>query len=254
MDQSPDFAVLLPSEGRDLPAHVESARIGSSATTSRGVLDLVPTLCVGTPFCRRSASTRVTQSVADSTFPRRAWERGFRDGRSRILGWFSMHCDFHIRVATDDLVFSAAHFLLWEDGTGEGLHGHSYRVAAEVFGPLDENQCVVDFIAVRHAIKAIVAELDHRVLLPGRHPAVRALADGRQIEVAFGDRRWVFPTEDCCLLPVANTTTELLAQYVGERLVAALASPSVAALRSVRIEISESGGCSAVCDCRQSQH
>ncbi len=38
---------------------------------------LVPTLCVGTPFSRRSASGQATQSVAVSVFPRRAWEQGF---------------------------------------------------------------------------------------------------------------------------------------------------------------------------------
>jgi hypothetical protein len=37
---------------------------------------LVPMLCVGTGFSRRSASIRATQSVAGSAFPRRAWERG----------------------------------------------------------------------------------------------------------------------------------------------------------------------------------
>ena len=43
----------------------------------RAGLVLVPTLCVGTRFSRRSASDRATQSVAGSAFPRRAWERGF---------------------------------------------------------------------------------------------------------------------------------------------------------------------------------
>jgi hypothetical protein len=36
---------------------------------------LVPTLCVGTPLSRRSASARATRSVAASVFPRRAWEQ-----------------------------------------------------------------------------------------------------------------------------------------------------------------------------------
>ena len=34
----------------------------------------------------------------------------------------------------------------------------------------------------------------------------------------FADRRWVFPSGDCRLLPVANTTAELLAAYIGEPL------------------------------------
>jgi 6-pyruvoyltetrahydropterin/6-carboxytetrahydropterin synthase len=161
-----------------------------------------------------------------------------------------MSPDFHLRIANDDLVFSAAHFLIWKDGTCERLHGHSYRVAAEVFGPLDANQCVVDFLAVREALKAIIVEFDHRLLLPASHPAVHCSADGRQVEVVIGDRQWLFPAGDCLLLPIANATTELLAQYVGERLVAGLESLGVVGLRSVTIEIGEGSGYSAVCHCR----
>jgi 6-pyruvoyltetrahydropterin/6-carboxytetrahydropterin synthase len=153
--------------------------------------------------------------------------------------------DFHIRVAGDDLVFCAGHFITLDDGVCEHLHGHTYRVVAEVFGPLDDSQCVVDFVAVRNALKTILAELDHRVLLPKKHAAIRVASQSSAIEVAFADRRWVFPQDDCVLLPVANTTNEMLAQYVGERLAAAMKS-----LSHVRIEIGEGTGCSAVCDLR----
>ena len=43
--------------------------------------------------------------------------------------------DFHVRIADDDLVFSAAHFITLEGGACERLHGHTYRVAAEVYRP-----------------------------------------------------------------------------------------------------------------------
>ena len=66
----------------------------------------------------------------------------------------------------------------------------------------------------------------------------------------WANRRWVFPQDDCLLLPVANTTTELLAQYVGERLFEALKLSGVSPSR-VRIEIGEGTGCSAVCELRQ---
>jgi 6-pyruvoyltetrahydropterin/6-carboxytetrahydropterin synthase len=153
---------------------------------------------------------------------------------------------FHIRIANDDLGFSAAHFITLEGGECERLHGHTYRVAAEVHGPLDENQYVVDFLAVRDALKTIVAELDHRVLLPARHPAIRVSSRAGQVEVAFAERRWLFPQDDCLLLPIANTTTELLAQYVGERLLAALAALGGNTARKVQVEIGEGAGFSAV--------
>ncbi len=155
---------------------------------------------------------------------------------------------FHIRIANDDLVFSAAHFITLNGGQCERLHGHTYRVAVEVHGPLDENRYVVDFVAVHKALKAIVDELDHRMLLPTRHSAIRVSARAGEIEVAWSDRRWVFPADDCLLLPVANTTTELLAQYVGERFQAALAALGGGAPGMVRVEISQRDGTSAVCE------
>jgi 6-pyruvoyltetrahydropterin/6-carboxytetrahydropterin synthase len=152
---------------------------------------------------------------------------------------------FHVRIANDDLVFSSGHFITLEGDKCERLHGHTYRVAAEVFGPLDENQCVVDFLAVRSALKVIVAELDHRMLLPTRHAAIRVSSRLGTVEVAFADRRWVFPEDDCLLLPIANTTTEMLAQYVGERLLAALGGNAPS---KVRVEIGEGAGAAAVCE------
>jgi 6-pyruvoyltetrahydropterin/6-carboxytetrahydropterin synthase len=155
--------------------------------------------------------------------------------------------EFHIRVAGDEMVFDAAHFITTAEGC-ERLHGHSYRVAAEVFGPLDEHQCVVDFLAVREALRAIVGELNHRVLLPAQHPSIHVSQRGHEIEAVCGERRWVFPQDNCLLLPVANTTTELLAQHVGRLLSDRLSARTSAPPERIRVEIAESSGASAVCE------
>ena len=65
---------------------------------------------------------------------------------------------YKVRVEKDYLVFSAGHFITNDGDICERLHGHNYRVAAEVFGQLDENFYVVDFILLRDALQAIVAE------------------------------------------------------------------------------------------------
>lgn len=158
--------------------------------------------------------------------------------------------EFRVRIANDDLVFSAAHFITLEGGVCERLHGHTYRVAAEVYGALNDCHYVVDFVLVRDALKSIVAGLDHRVLLPTQHPAMRVSSRIGEVEVAFTDRRWVFPDNDCLLLPIANTTSEMLAQYVGEHLVAAIKLSSGILPSRLRIEIGEGSGYSAFCDLR----
>jgi len=155
-----------------------------------------------------------------------------------------------VRISKNDLVFSAAHFITLDRNVCERLHGHDYRVAAEVHGPLDENHYVVDFIALGDVLRAILDELDHRVLLPSGDARIRVTADEREVEATFEDRRWVFPRSDCLLLPIPSTTAELLARYIGRRLLDALEARFGTRPARVRIEVHESRGLSAVCELR----
>jgi 6-pyruvoyltetrahydropterin/6-carboxytetrahydropterin synthase len=149
---------------------------------------------------------------------------------------------YHVRVTKDDIVFSAAHFITFGGNICERLHGHNYRLAAEVFGPLDENHYVVDFIALRDALRAIAAQLDHHMLLPTQHPLIRVTASEQSVEVVFEDRCWMFPRGDCILLPIANTTSELLARYIGLRLLDALSIASCSPPERIIIEVDECFG------------
>ena len=87
-----------------------------------------------------------------------------------------MSATYSIRLQKEHHVFSAAHFITFAGNICERLHGHNYRVEVEIFGPLDENQYVVDFIAARDELKKLTDELDHRVLLPDRHPLIKVTA------------------------------------------------------------------------------
>ncbi len=147
---------------------------------------------------------------------------------------------YHVRIAKAEHVFSAAHFITF-DGNCERLHGHNYHVAAEVRGPLDANQLVIDFLLVRDKLREIVATLDHYVLLPTKHAEIRVEDDGQEVTVTWGDRRWVFPSGDCRLLPVANTTAELVARHIGKQLQAALEQAG-GTVGSLQLEVDECDG------------
>jgi len=149
---------------------------------------------------------------------------------------------YHVSVSKDYLVFSAGHFITFDGGVCERLHGHNYRVTAEVHGPLDENQYVVDFIALRDTLVEIVNELDHHMLLPTQHPSIRVTEDGEETLVTFEERRWIFPRCDCVLLPLANTTTELLGRYIGKRLLNDLEDRTGARPTRVRVTVDECFG------------
>lgn len=125
---------------------------------------------------------------------------------------------YHVRLNKDYLVFSAAHFITFAGNVCERLHGHNYGLEVEIEGPLDENAYVIDFIALRDAAKEITDALDHRMLLPTNHDQIKVVASDKEVTVTFEDRRWLFPREDCVLLEIPNTTTELLARHIGMQL------------------------------------
>jgi 6-pyruvoyltetrahydropterin/6-carboxytetrahydropterin synthase len=151
---------------------------------------------------------------------------------------------FHVRIAKAEHVFSAAHFITF-GGHCERLHGHNYHVAAEVYGSLDDNCLVVDFLLVRDKLRNIAIELDHYVLLPTQHAQIRVDDNGREVTATWNDRRWTFPSGDCRLLPLANTTSELLAAYIGGKLQAALTAAG-AKFDGLKIEVDECDGQIAV--------
>jgi 6-pyruvoyltetrahydropterin/6-carboxytetrahydropterin synthase len=155
---------------------------------------------------------------------------------------------YRVRVTKDHLVFSAAHFITYNGNICERLHGHNWRVAVEVAGPLDENQYVFDFIALRDAVQKIVNDLDHRMLLPMHHPAIKVETVGNEIEVRYENRRWVFPLDDCVLLPVENTTAERLAWWIGERLRKDVPLLGANAPFGLRVDVEENFGQWAICE------
>lgn len=154
---------------------------------------------------------------------------------------------FSVRIAGEDLSFSAAHFLASSPEVGEPLHGHDYQVAVEVGGVLGAEHYVSDFIALRSALRQLLEQWNHRVLLPDGSGAVHVVRGAAgEIEVRLGKRRWVFPQQDCRILPVPSTTAELLARTLGRELIERLARAGHQEIASLRVELKESPGCIAV--------
>jgi len=154
---------------------------------------------------------------------------------------------YKVRVTKDHLVFSAAHFITFNGNICERLHGHNWRVAAELTGPLDENGYVFDFIALRDQLQKTVDSLDHRVLLPTQHQMIKVSEENEEIQATFEKRRWVFPKEDCILLPMENTTAELIAHWIGQQLMTVIRSHGSNQIESVQIEVEENFGQWAIC-------
>ena len=157
---------------------------------------------------------------------------------------------FKVTVTKEDLVFASAHFITFAGHRCETLHGHNYRAGAVVEGGLEpESWFVLDFAALKRVMKRITEELDHRVLLPRDNPKLMIAADTETVRVAFDGRpRYVFPARDCVILPIPNTTVEMLAQYLAGRVrteLAAAGGSGALHLTAIEIEVEENFGQSA---------
>jgi 6-pyruvoyltetrahydropterin/6-carboxytetrahydropterin synthase len=155
-----------------------------------------------------------------------------------------------VRVTKDHLVFCSGHFISYEGDKCERLHGHNYRATVEIEGPLDPNRYVFDFIELKRRTKAITDELDHRMMLATRNPFIAVEEGPRSIRVRYREREWVFPREDCVLLPIENTTAELLARYLAQRLLDDLQRLHGYRPEVLRVEVEENIGQSATCELR----
>lgn len=66
---------------------------------------------------------------------------------------------------TRQFTFSAAHYLTNYHGACERLHGHTYRLAVTVEGPVQKDGLVIDFIALKEIVeKKVLSKVDHRDL------------------------------------------------------------------------------------------
>ena len=124
-----------------------------------------------------------------------------------------------IEVDKEYLKFSAAHFLIFPDGSAERLHGHNYRVSVALEARLSPFGLVLDFQHIKPLVRELVDELDEHWLVPAEHPELRARPRGDGvIEVRYRERYYAAPAEDVLLLPLNNTSAENLSALLARRL------------------------------------
>ena len=147
---------------------------------------------------------------------------------------------YHVRV--EGIRFDAAHFATF-GGSCEPLHGHSYEVAAEASGRLNQDSLVINFTSLKARLRELSRELDHRFLLQ---------RDSTLLEIEDTESAWkvrtpggigyVLPKQDVVALPIDNTTAERLAQWFSGRLWDGLDDRVTAGVESLTVEVWEGPG------------
>jgi 6-pyruvoyltetrahydropterin/6-carboxytetrahydropterin synthase len=148
---------------------------------------------------------------------------------------------YRVRIEKDYTVFCAGHFITYDGHECEALHGHNYQAAAAVEGPLDDNFYVLDFTRLKRALRTVVDRLDHRMLLPTKSALVQVTQAGAEVQASYRDKRYVFPRSDVVLLPIPNTTAEMLAWWITQELRQTLGA-ALGSATAIEVEVDESSG------------
>ena len=149
-----------------------------------------------------------------------------------------------IELEKEYFKFSAAHFLIFPDGSAERLHGHNYRVFVEIEAALTRFGLVMDFVQVKPLVRELVDELDEHWLVPGEHPEVLLEErDDGVIELRYRERYYAAPRDDVVVLPINNTSAENFASWLGRELVRRLSERFAdVAVQNLRLAVEETSG------------
>ena len=158
-----------------------------------------------------------------------------------------MEKDFSIRVYKQYFNFSSSHFLLFEDGTREPLHGHNYRVNVKGNAPIQRSDMVFDFLDIKPIVREVCDSLDHRLLLPGENPNLKIKEEQGQLVVETPDKStFSFPKQDVIILPIPNTSAERLAIYISYEIRSRIKKKFSFSFPLLEIEVEETPGQSAI--------
>jgi len=149
---------------------------------------------------------------------------------------------FSIEVAKDYFNFASAHFLIFANGRREPLHGHNYQVSVAMEGELDRAGIVLDFITFKPLVKGVCDALDHRTLIQADSSTIKVHKRANEVEILHKKQRLVLPRRDVILLPIVNTSTELLAEYIARQIKRKVQRSFPAKIHYMEVAVEEARG------------
>lgn len=135
--------------------------------------------------------------------------------------------------------FSSAHIIPEYEKCGR-LHGHTYAVHLKVGGIPDAKGIILDFTVVKDALRDIVNELDHKILIPEKSKVVKIEKDNENVKINSLGKKYVFPLVDCVFLPISSTSAENLSDYMLKRFIDSITVPKT--IKYIEIGVDEGYG------------
>ena len=149
---------------------------------------------------------------------------------------------FSIEVAKDYFNFASAHFLIFANGRREPLHGHNYQVSVGMEGDLDRAGVVLDFISFKPLVKRVCDALDHRTLIQTESSTIKVRKKAKEVKSSIKTKGCSCLGETSTLSPIANTSTELLAEYIAKQIKRKVRQNFPATIRYLEVAVEEARG------------
>jgi 6-pyruvoyltetrahydropterin/6-carboxytetrahydropterin synthase len=154
---------------------------------------------------------------------------------------------FSIKVYKQYFNFASSHFMIFEDGTREPLHGHNYRVQVKGEAPELEGDMVFDFLDIKPIVREVCDSLDHKLLIPKENKKIRIHTEHKNICITTPDESFFsIPAQDVLLLPILNTSAERIAVYICDEIREKVKTRFGFSFKSLEVEVEETPGQSAV--------
>ena len=156
--------------------------------------------------------------------------------------------NYSIKISKEYFNFASSHFLLFDDGSREPLHGHNYRVRVTGHSTcLDQDDMVFDFLQIKPIIREICNQLDHKLLIPSKNPLLKIEEDQSNLILKTKDgAHFSIPAIDILLLPIHNISAERLSIYLADEINSKILTKFQYQFEQLEVEVEESPGQSAI--------
>jgi len=154
---------------------------------------------------------------------------------------------FSIKVYKQYFNFASSHFMIFENGTREPLHGHNYRVQIKGEAPTLAGDMVFDFLDIKPIVRQVCDSLDHKLLIPKDCAQLKIYTDKKNYVFETPDESvFSIPQSDVLLLPILNTSAERIAVYICDEIRRIVKDKFGFQFNSLEVEVEETPGQSAV--------
>lgn len=159
----------------------------------------------------------------------------------------ALNLAYSIKVYKQYFNFASSHFMIFENGSREPLHGHNYRVMLKGEVPALSGDMVFDFLDIKPIVREVCDSLDHKLLIPKDNTQLKIYTDKKNFVIETPDESYFsIPQTDVLLLPILNTSAERIAVYICDEIRQKVKDRFGFSFNNLEVEVEETPGQSAV--------